>query len=266
MIRNVSSIVPVLFFWTILLIVQKEMVSILSNHPRPKRCRIKRNPLRLMIIWIRTSSAQRGIFLVTQPSDDPGDPLNWPLSKKIIILTIVTLTAWVGIAQALANQGGYVVQARLYNRTAVEISYSASPFECFPVGLILDPLIGFSFLSIQNCAAIVALAVGPLLIWNRIGRTPCIFQRLLGTFACRIWSACMTSPNSYVPSVISRWLGGTFGSCRTTIGGGFILDMFFLHQRGKSFAFFTVAMSLGFENGATFSGFIANSTTWPLQF
>ena len=31
--------------------------------------------------------------LMPQPSDDPNDPLNWPWSKKHIILVVVALTA-----------------------------------------------------------------------------------------------------------------------------------------------------------------------------
>lgn len=56
---------------------------------------------------------------------------------------------------------------------------------------------------------------------------------MLGNLGMNIWSACMTSPNDYIPFIISRWLGGSFGSAPSTIGAGIILDIFYLHQRGK---------------------------------
>jgi len=64
-----------------------------------------------------------GIILVPQPSSDLADPLNWPMWRKIIILAIVSLSGFIGIAQATANQGGFLFQAALYHKTPVEISY-----------------------------------------------------------------------------------------------------------------------------------------------
>ncbi len=94
----------------------------------------------------------------------------------------------------------------------------------------------FSFFYLQNGAAIFCLGWNALS--NRIGRTPCIFWGMLGTFVCGIQCACMTSQDSYALFVVSRWLGETFGSYGTMIGSGFILDMFFLQKRGKAFAFY----------------------------
>lgn len=67
----------------------------------------------------------RGVVLVPQPSDSPADPLNWPTWKKALILTTVSLAAFIGLAQALSTQAGFFLQAELYHKTPVEISYSA---------------------------------------------------------------------------------------------------------------------------------------------
>lgn len=69
-----------------------------------------------------------GIVLVPQPPDDPNDPLNWSMAKKILILSIVSLAAFIGIAQALANQFGLFAQAAVYHKTPVEISYSVHSY------------------------------------------------------------------------------------------------------------------------------------------
>lgn len=43
----------------------------------------------------------------------------------------------------------------------------------------------------------------------------------------------MTGPHDYIAFCISRWLAGTFGAFPTALGGGFIVDMFFLHRRSN---------------------------------
>lgn len=67
-----------------------------------------------------------GITLVPQLSDDRADPLNWTLSKKVITLFIFSFASWIGIAQALANQSGIPLQAKVYAKTPIQISYSVS--------------------------------------------------------------------------------------------------------------------------------------------
>lgn len=38
-------------------------------------------------------TTEDGIILVPQPSDDPNDPLNWPLWKRDLITAILSMTA-----------------------------------------------------------------------------------------------------------------------------------------------------------------------------
>lgn len=57
----------------------------------------------------------RGIKLEPQPTDDPNDPLNWPLSKKATILAIICLSSFAGVAQGGANVSGVVVQSFTYH-------------------------------------------------------------------------------------------------------------------------------------------------------
>ena len=70
--------------------------------------------------------ATTDLLLVPQPSEDPNDPLNWSMSKKIFILGIVSLSAFIGVAQALANQSGFFVQAQVYHESPVQLTYSVS--------------------------------------------------------------------------------------------------------------------------------------------
>lgn len=75
---------------------------------------------------IETKRSAGGIILVPQPSNDPSDPLNWPMSKKLMTLFIISLASFIGIGQALANQAGFPIQAKLYGKTPLQVSYSVS--------------------------------------------------------------------------------------------------------------------------------------------
>ena len=76
----------------------------------------------------------------------------------------------------------------------------------------------------------------------------------------------MTGPDDYIAFVISRWLGGTFGSAASTIGAGTVVDMFFLHQRGKAFTWYTISTLFGTQVGPTIGGFVVESNPWPIEF
>ena len=192
---------------------------------------------------IRKPKDSRGITLIPTPTSSPSDPLNWSLSKKFLTLFIVTLAGFIGLAQTVATNSGYFIQAKLYHKTAVQLSYSVA-------------------------SGIVGLAIGPL-FWaplaQRIGRSSCIFWGMLLTAICGTWSAVMTSPSDYENFVVSRFFAGLFGSVATAFGAGTIVDIFFLHQRGKAFMFYLAALNLGTALGPTVSGYIVTRVPWPVQ-
>ena len=118
-------------------------------------------------------------------------------------------------------------------------------------------------------AAIAGLAAGALVfvpLTQVLGRSSVTFWSLLCSLACAIWSSQMTDRDDYVRFIISRLLSGMFGSVPSAVGGGIILDVFFLHDRGKAFICFEVSILLGATVGPTFSGFISNSQSWTLCF
>lgn len=89
----------------------------------------------------------------------------------------------------------------------------------------------------------MGLAVGPvfyLYLIPRVGGPSCILWGTIIALGCSVWSALVTGPHDYVAYALSRWVGGMFGSAGTVVGGGTILELFFLHQRGWAFAVFGV--------------------------
>ena len=185
-----------------------------------------------------------GIRLEPQPSNDPLDPLNWPTLKKVWTLALISFCALIGIAQSSAGSAGILILAKIYHKTPTDLADGTS------VGL-------------------AGLATGPFLwiaLSNYYGRTAVVFWGLLGTLGCVVWSSQMTAADNYIAFMISRWLGCTFSSVPSTLGGGIILDVFFLHQRGKAFALYSACNLFGVVFGATLSGFFAGLVSWQSQF
>jgi len=59
--------------------------------------------------------SKTGVKLEPQPSNDPHDPLNWPMRRKTTILGVICLSAFAGVAQGGVNVSGVVVQSFTYH-------------------------------------------------------------------------------------------------------------------------------------------------------
>lgn len=142
------------------------------------------------------------------------------------------------------HQPRYLKQADYYHRSPIELSYSIS-------------------------AGIAGVAAGPLLLVplsSIFGRSALTFWSLVVTLACNVWGPLMTGRNDYVPFVLSRLCAGMFGTIPIVLASSYIMDMYFLHQRGKAFAALEVAYLSGFLVTPALGGFIADSKPWPYVF
>lgn len=118
-------------------------------------------------------------------------------------------------------------------------------------------------------ASLAGWMLGPFILapWAAlVGRSSVIFWSLIATLACQVWAAKMTGPNDFIPFAISRAICGVFGVIPAILGTGYIMDMFFLHQRGKAFAIFEVLIIFAVVGGGTLGGFIAEYGPWSEVF
>ncbi|MCJ1447688.1 MAG: hypothetical protein MMC23_008199 [Stictis urceolatum] len=186
----------------------------------------------------------KGVVLTPQPSDSLNDPLNWSMSRKVLITAIWSLGAFVSTASALGNTLVYFVQAKLYDIEVIEASY---------------PVV----------AATVGIAFGPLFfvpLASKVGRSCMFLWSVIGLLVTGIWSAYMTHPNQYYPFLVSRLISGLFGGNSAALGSEVMVDTFFLHQRGKALTVLNLSFLFGVVIGPTFSGFIVQSAPWPVQY
>ncbi|KAH8432688.1 uncharacterized protein LDX57_010315 [Aspergillus melleus] len=185
-----------------------------------------------------------GIVLVPQPSDDPEDPLNWSTKRKLIIFASICLAGFAAQMSPNSNQLTFVYQVPAYHKTQLDLLNSVA---AGLAGWVAGPFFIIPFVAV-------------------IGRSAVVLWSLVGIFACQIWAAEMTGPNDYISFTISRLFAGLFGGIPAILGSGYIMDMFFLHQRGKAFAIFEVLIIFAVVGGGTLGGFIAEHKPWNYVF
>jgi hypothetical protein len=51
----------------------------------------------------------------------------------------------------------------------------------------------------------------------------------------QVWASQMTHASTYNGFIVSRFFGALFGSFTGVLGPRILIDLFFLHQRGKAY-------------------------------
>ncbi|KAF8519537.1 MFS general substrate transporter [Gautieria morchelliformis] len=181
-----------------------------------------------------------GLPLIPQPSDDPADPLNWPLKLKIFVLVQVSFLAALGTMNASVINPAYVPMAKYMGISTIVASYQTS---------VVIALNGF----------------GPF-IWNPLanvyGRRPIyLFTTLLG-FAAALGSGFS---RTFANLLIARVFTGLFPAA-FSLGAASVTDMFFVHQRGRAMGLFTVFLTTGSHVGPILGGIAGQFLGWQWCF
>ncbi|KFZ14148.1 hypothetical protein V501_03406 [Pseudogymnoascus sp. VKM F-4519 (FW-2642)] len=174
--------------------------------------------------------------LLPRPSDDPRDPLNWPLWLKISILIQVSSLAALGTFNTAVINPAYGPLAAEFNITTVTASY-------------------------QTTVAIGINGIGPF-IWipfaNVYGRRPIYLLTTLIGFATAL--ACGFT-NTFNQLIIARVFNGLF-PVAMALGPATVNDLFFFHQRGRAMGVFTVALTSGAHFASLVGGPVGQFLGW----
>lgn len=149
-----------------------------------------------------------------------------------------------GFSAPFCGQLNLLQQAKLYHRPTIQITYF-------------------------NSAASAGLATGGYIWWplsKKFGRSSVIFWCLVGVLTSQIWAPLMTREDQYVPYLLSRFFAGFFGVVVSVLGPKYLVDMFFLHHRGRAFTLLHLALNFGASAGPTFSGFVAMRSYWTVEY
>jgi len=121
----------------------------------------------------------------------------------------------------------------------------------------------------QNSAASAGLATGGFFfapISFKLGRSSVIFWTLIACLLTQIWGAEMTHKNQFNGFIVSRFFSGFFGGVTGVLGPRILVDLFFLHQRGRAFTAFHWCLNFGSVAGPTLSAYISSNRSWTLEF
>ncbi|KAI1177915.1 hypothetical protein F4777DRAFT_152993 [Nemania sp. FL0916] len=147
------------------------------------------------------------VELSPQPSEDPNDPLNWPLWKKN--LNFIALLSIVGIVGAMKT-----ALVSVYSALTVEqdISYT-SAVALTAIPLIVSAVAGMSSTILAR-------------VW---GKRPVYLVSAMLMFVGSAWN--MSTALSFAQNSVARTLQGLGWGAFDTLVLGSILDTFFEHER-----------------------------------
>ncbi|KAI8937432.1 hypothetical protein NX059_005155 [Plenodomus lindquistii] len=189
--------------------------------------------------WTASQTQHDEIRLVPQPSQDPADPLNLPFWRKLAVLGVMSLHPFV------------------VNLTSASLS-SALPIYASTPKFGLPPP---SFSKLTYLIAVNMLMVGASNIWwvplaNTFGRRPVILGSLLLLIFSSMWAGLATSFNSIL---VARLFMGIGGGPADAVSPDVVGEIFFVHQRGRAMAVYTIFLSFGSLVGGVAGGYIVEN-------
>lgn len=171
--------------------------------------------------------------------DDTSNPKNWPLKKKWIAVTAVSLYAFIApitstmIAPALPHMS-------IDLGTQGDQTLSSLMLSIFLLGYVIGPLVTSPLSEVYGRVVVLQLGNVIFLIFN----LACGFSQ------------------THVQMIILRLLAGVGGSTSLGIGGGIIGDCFLPDQRGLAVSIYNLMPLLGPAIGPIVGAFISENTTW----
>ncbi|OLN95894.1 Protein HOL1-like protein 2 [Colletotrichum chlorophyti] len=178
------------------------------------------------------------IILIPQPSDDPNDPLNWPLWKRDLITFVLSITAIFATALGPILAANTVTIALLFRTSFTHIAL----------------LTGYFLLGV-GAAAIFFVPSGR--VWGK--RHLFILGTLILTASSAWAGAVGTNYNSLLGARIVQGIG-----CAPfeTLVNAAVGDLYFVHQRGSRMAFTNLAVFGGAFFTPIVVGKITHSIGW----
>lgn len=192
----------------------------------------------------RDRSGPVPIVLVPQPTDDPNDPLNWPLWRRDLITFVLSVTSVFATALGpILAADTVLLVSTLENVTFVKASL----------------LTGYFLLG---CGASAFLFVPSSRIWGK--RHLFILGTIL-LIVTSVWTAASGS-KSYTNFLWSRIFQGVAAAPFESLVNAAVGDLYFVHERGKRMAFTNLAVFGGAFFTPILVGKISNDMGWEWTF
>ncbi|USW51897.1 Putative major facilitator superfamily, MFS transporter superfamily [Septoria linicola] len=188
------------------------------------------------------------ITLIPPPTLSQADPLNWSRWRKYTVLAIMSIYCFaVNFASACVAPALQLIMFQLPRPLT-------SPPPAFGT---LTHLVAFNVLMI-GLGNIIWVPVS-----NIIGRRPVLILTMAITVASSAWCAVAGSFNSLLAARIVQGFGmGPADSSAANVVG----EIFFVHERGRAMAIYTIFLSGGSFVGGVAGGYIAGTLNYRYVF
>ncbi|ETS86773.1 hypothetical protein PFICI_00601 [Pestalotiopsis fici W106-1] len=180
------------------------------------------------------------IILHPQPSDDPNDPLNWPLWRRDLITFILSVTA------IFATALGPILAANTLTLTL----YFTLNFTWIAV------LTGYFLLGVGFAGMFF---VPSSRIW---GKRHAFLLGLLLLVASSAWAGAVGRKRDYTSLLWSRIIQGVGTAPFESLVNAAVGDLYFVHERGKRMAFTNLAVFGGAFFTPVVVGKITHTIGW----
>ncbi|KXX81588.1 Protein HOL1 [Madurella mycetomatis] len=184
------------------------------------------------------------IILVPQPSDDPNDPLNWPLWKRDLITFILSMTA------IFATALGPILAAI----TGTLVFHYITTFDR------IAELTGY-YLAGVGVAAFIFVPSGR--IW---GKRHLFIAGAAVLIATSAWGGASVGPENYTSMAWARVFQGVATAPFESLVNAAVGDLYCVHQRGIRMAFTNLAVFGGAFFTPILVGKITREMGWPWTF
>jgi MFS family permease len=183
-------------------------------------------------------------ILNPQPSDDPNDPLNWPLWKRDLILAILSLVSVIAATASPLLAADSVTLAVDFARTFQDAALLTG-YHLLGVGIA-----GFVFVASAR-------------IWGK--RHLFLFGCLL-MIATSAWGGSTVHGHSYKSLLWARLFQGVALAPFEALVNACVGDLYFVHERGTRMALTNVSLFGGAFLTPVFVGMITHNIGWQWSF
>lgn len=184
------------------------------------------------------------VILVPQPSDDPNDPLNWPVRKRDAILSTLTVVAVIATTAAPLLAADSVQLALFFVRTFQDAA-------------------NLTAFHLAGCAVGAVIFVPSAWVWGK--RHVFLLGALLMTVASA-WAGSTHSNKDYTSLLWARVFQGIALAPFESLTNAVVGDLYFVHERGPRMAVVNTAIFGGAFLTPVFVGIIAKTIGWQWSF
>ncbi|TVY39083.1 Protein HOL1 [Lachnellula subtilissima] len=189
------------------------------------------------------TSGPISIILVPQPSDDPNDPLNWPLWKRDTILFILALVS------IFATSCSSILST---NTITLSLDF----------GLSFTKIAALTGYFLLGTGVVVAFCVPSARIWGK--RHLFLLGTVIIVFSTA-WAGATAHGKNYGSLVWARFFQGMGCAPFEILVNAAVGDLYFVHERGKRMALANLAVFGGAFFTPVVVGKITHTLGWEWQ-